>query len=104
MDDLEITQLCAAAMGFETRVDRDRNGHYVMALAPGQHEYFTWQPLLDNTQCFNLIKRFHLNIGQLSVGCKVFAPFIPGRQIYEADDYDLNRAVCKCVAAMQASK
>jgi hypothetical protein len=90
MTDLKITQLCAEAMGYDFK-----------GKAPDPRCY---SPLNDDAQCMALIKRFHLNIGQLSQGVKVFTAFIPGREIYEADDYDLNRAVCKCIAKKQMSE
>jgi hypothetical protein len=97
MNDLEITLWCARSVDAESPVGWKR------AFQPTVTPLPYW-PLTNDEQCFDLIKRFRLNIGQLSGGCKVFTQFGPDNEVvkvYEADDDDLNRAVCKCVAEMR---
>jgi len=78
--DLEITKLCAEAMGYRN------SSHY--------------NPLHDDAQAMALVKRQGLHI--------VWQPMCP--DIWKVDDTthvaadkDLNRAICECVAKMQAS-
>lgn len=83
MDDLEITRLCAEAMGYDMQPQYD--------------------PLTNDGQAMALAKRFHLYMDGLLLPDWTVAASI-GPFSYEACDPDLNRAICITVANMQKAK
>jgi hypothetical protein len=104
MNDLEMTRLCAEAMGLRI-VDDFSDCHPSVSgveieISP-RIASTRYDPLHNDAQAMALAKRFKLNIGQLSDGkfCKVFVmePYAEG------ESTDLNRAICECVAKMQQS-
>lgn len=94
MDDLEITKLCAEAMG----------------LTSWQALEGRYDPLHDDAQAMALVKKFRLEIRQQATGTDEH----PGAPLWgisgclygwkNAEDENLNRAICECVARMQAAK
>lgn len=108
MTDLEMTKLCAEAMGL-TVVSLDPN--YVdgliktdVALPPGtiliaRHNTppRTYFPLHDDAQAMALVKRFRVAIGNDRDAW--FAR--PDHPHEEVENADLNRAIVECVAKMQ---
>ena len=109
MNDLEMTILCAEAMGLMQTThydDRVPSAPDPAILVGKPHCYEIYDPLHDDAQAMALVKKFKLNIGQLSNGCKVFIPITGNRgQYFEADfNADLNRAIVECVAKMWAQK
>jgi len=97
MTDLEMTKLCAEAMGY--RVDnkalyKDRASS--VFLESGQ----TFGPLRDDAQAMALVKKCGLQItGKATrrVGPKLWeSPY--------AINADINRAIVECVAKMQMAK
>ena len=105
MTDLEITKLCAEAMGFEW------NPHRLEARVPifieGTDKVFRrrwkpYDPLEDDAQAMALVKRFQLNIG--TPFPRVWIPRDDGELAFVGMADDLNRAICECVAKMQADK
>lgn len=95
MTDLEITRLCAEAMGLH-QVDR-----YRFANVHGQEAEYT--PLHDDAQAMALVKKFHPYIDGLLMDDWTVA-FTNGAFSYEVRDKDLNRAICECCAKLQAGK
>lgn len=110
MTDLEITKLCAEAMGLLvyypfggcpyirwTRwFDRDTSDE--------DGALKSYQPLDDDTQAMALVKKFHLDI---SAGHGFDGGVFRVRRFTEgvaAESTDLNRAICECVAKMQKAK
>ena len=100
MTDLEITRLCAEAMGYgyeqATNIGLIRltdTGHY-------------FDPLHDDAQAMALVKRFHLHIGKtLRLPNHPFGKwFVSKTDQFEVPGDDLNRAICECVAKMQQAK
>jgi hypothetical protein len=96
MTDLEMTKLCAEAMGY-TYADG-------MAEAKGRHGEWetshTWPytPLTNDAQAMALVKRFHLDIfgSEGTVWCVSFgAP--------EVISESLNRAIVEAIAKMQGA-
>ena len=83
MTDLEITLLCAEAMGYK----------------PGEH--YHWRPLHDDAQAMALVKKFRLNIHAHDEQWKVEEWGDDGAMALHET---LNRAICECVAKMQAAK
>ena len=96
MTDIDMTRLAAEAMG--TRVEQ-----YGLEARNADSGEPYW-PLHDDAQAMALVKRFKLNIGQLSGGAiQVFTAFDAGH-IYQSDGTDLNRAIVECVAKLQAAR
>ena len=95
MTDLDMTKLCAEAMGYQCIDglwwDENRFG-------PGRYN-----PLHDDAQAMALVKKLHLHIDQRpSKACSAQDPCFT--IISERKDCDLNRAIVECVARMQANK
>ena len=109
MTDLEITKLCAQAMGY----DNVRVAHACMGTP-----YVTWgregnltnefRPLEDDAQAMALVKKFYLDINYIM-------PFSHGDPWAwcvrgtiagweKTEGRDLNRAICECVAKMKEQK
>ena len=96
MTDLELTRLCAEAM-----FDR----------LEWEQRLFNYDPLHDDAQAMALVKKFRLLIElnpnilgrQVRVSGSEIASDIPP---FDKCNYEtaLNRAICECVAKMQAAK
>lgn len=105
MTDLEITRLCAEAMGYAMTVREvpwQQGGILVMQerLVMDDHGATTiYHPLTSDAQAMALVKRFGLRI------CKI--PNSPWEVSFihlVVYSENLNRAICECVAKMQSSK
>ena len=104
MTDLELTKLCAEAMGYPPP-----NDDFSYEDDEGSVRWYT--PLIDDAQAMALVKKLDLRIGQSfkSVSKRVYA-YTPAESddpeysYAENWDADLNRAICECVAKMQAAK
>ena len=104
MTDLEMTKLCAKAMGYtdisEIEFPNDPR-RYVSAM--DQKRGLLWNPLQYDAQAMALVKKFELEIGWMATGrASVNFPNEEGPNWIEADT--LNRAICECVAQMQQNK
>lgn len=96
MTDLELTKICAEAMGY-TQITgspiRDEDGK-------------SYRPLHDDAQAMALVKKFNLScIGPV----EEYPDWIAGPNGMESNNCDanhsnLNRAICECVAKMQLSR
>lgn len=106
MTDLEITKLCADAMGqlvFE--VSQNRPEHTLRIINDrGIRTSVNYWPLKDDAQAMALVKRFNLRLDKDRSLVEKWA-------VYSKRDYsdamfnaDLNRAICECVANMQKGK
>ena len=96
MTDLEITKLCAEAMGYRLNIVGD------YCYLPSDRE---WNPLHDDAQAMAMVKRFRLDVSGVYAkwqACKVRGDF--SGTLAEAMADDLNRAICECVARMQQAK
>lgn len=92
MTDLEITKLCAEAMGWYW--PQENNTHNVRP-----------DPIHNDVLTMELVRRFELWISKSSGKWSVTEP--TGFQTpYEnsAENEDLNRAICECVAKMQVKR
>ena len=96
MTDLEITKLCAEAMGLDTKF-----------LAPR----FSWQeyydPLHDDEAALALVKMFEIHINKvLNHGpmANKWGTCMPQFDMPSIYNISLNRAICECVANMQKAK
>ena len=95
MTDLEITKLCAEAMGLMP-----------VSYYPDEN----YDPLHDDAQCFALVKKFQVVIEREMRNTREFAVTVfPSRGFGASvssvrNSTDLNRAICECVAHMQKAK
>ena len=95
MDDLTITRLCAEAMGFNVQSLSNLLGAQCAAMGVLKHD-FLFNPLHDDAQAMSLVKKFGIFTDKRGCIWHVGEPY--------ADNADLNRAICECVAKMQAAK
>jgi len=121
--DLEITRLCAEAMGYEIDYSetngggRGNTGFDILGAAVlDWHNNVTFNPLHDDEQAMALVKRFDPILepdGYIPEGETLWAVTIPSSRNEKGkktkttvvrQTYDLNRAICECVAKMQAAK
>ena len=107
MTDLEITKLCAEAMGLQHHVPRDAfDGEFwVMVIGYSIEDIpfvSRYDPLHDDEQAMALVKKFRLSVffdhenGHWCVSLD-----LTGEDICNAD---LNRAACMCVSKMESKK
>lgn len=97
MTDLEITKLCAEAMGLNPIAIN--GGEVVIGITPSRYVY---QPLINDAQAMALVKRFRLSVWTETVYWLVADPASEDR--FRAMNTDLNRAICESVAKMQAAQ
>lgn len=93
MADLEITRLCAKAMGLELWVVGERCEIMNSLVSTGR----IYHPLHDDAQAMALVKKFRLHIGCTSDGLW-FAEEQGAETAQVHDGGDLLRAICLCVA------
>tara|TARA_R110000868_G_scaffold411755_1_gene708944 strand:+ start:44347 stop:44637 length:291 start_codon:yes stop_codon:yes gene_type:complete len=95
MTDIELTRLCAEAMGLQTTLPNGYKGVWLGTCAADATQY---DPLHDDAQAMQLVKKFNIALGWNNPGWAAF------RQDTKkwVENADLNRAICLCVAAMQA--
>jgi len=108
MTDLEITRLCAEAMGYTYRI-QNRNDHYSEAVYITQHgdDCFRYNPLHDDAQAMALVKKFQMDVDFCTNQWRASWYNVRGKECTrwkQAVNNDLNRAICECVAKMQAEK
>ena len=105
MTDLEITKLCAEVMGvpiIQKGADAKLPFWY-SDLTKKKTRLLAYNPLHNDAQAMALVKKLHLHIDQRpGKACSAQDPHFT--VIAERSDCDLNRAICECVAKMQASK
>ena len=110
MTDLEITRLCAEAMGIhgafsdwdDNRWEPPKRKHNFLIAGRLGNVDGVYDPLHDDAQSMALVKRFMLNIcafsGMAELGYQTRDRFTT------FSDESINRAICECVAKMQAAK
>ena len=105
MTDLEITKLCAEAMGLPFRTAQDGTGH-VLPLDTALWRRF--DPLHDDSQAMALVKKFRLCIdGNESDDTEWLVEWWPEGAVMSESaglNEDLNRAICECVANMRIQR
>ena len=109
MTDLEITRLCAEAMGVKFKILRAISNSECfnedsLLLTEGHPYPHAYNPLHDDAQAMALVKKMKLdvNVYPLTGGWEVSGNL--GNAILPIVDSNLNRAICECVAKMQSSK
>ncbi len=113
MTDLEITKLCAKAMGWQVSlngqvVNDNRTIIFHATLCrTGDVNGTSYNPLHDDAQAMALVKKLLLDV-------RCYPDFVSGHQwlvtstqvMTQQDTHvkpDLNRAICECVAKMAAT-
>lgn len=98
MDDLTITRLCAEAMGLRVQ---EHNG-WLHVLGGG----YTYNPLDQDEQAYALMRTLMLNVDAFAgvvergYGEEKFTTYVDDGDSNSGSN--LNRAICECVAKMQA--
>jgi hypothetical protein len=112
MNDIEMTKLCAEAMGFKVHETSHNLPEHSLRFNIGGGDYW---PLNDDAQAMALVKSFKLSIGsstsrEVSWAWYVCVPHEvnPPKSGYDTalhvENTDLNRAIVECVAKMQSTK
>ena len=109
MTDLEITKLCAEAIGFKTIQYVTGDGCLCHASGGLKHDFY-FNPIHDDAQLLALVKRLSLQIHHH--GCAdakaslvtVTGMWLPGTRKFSVCANNLNRAACECTAVMQKAK
>ena len=120
MTDLEMTKLCAEAMGHIAELNwgpicqiRSEPGIGVHRFAFSTNGYWTsdYDPLHDDAQAMALVKKLGLSVessalyGRPISRWTVQSAGLDGRRIgFIHSSTDLNRAICECVAKMEKAK
>ena len=94
MTDLEITRLCAEAIGPD-------------CIGNSENDWHLYDPLHDDAQAMALVKRFQLYMAVQTDRKGDYWSVTAGRvskHPHESCQTDLNRAICECVATMQNAK
>ena len=91
MTDLEMTRLCAEAMGL------NRPGSVLDGLYEGQE----WRPLQEDAQAMALVKKFKMDVSSNVDGSWDVCLFDPFTEVVDCPD--LNRVIVECVAKMHSS-
>lgn len=103
LSDLELTKLCAEAMGYMVREQRYDSlpvpKDAVCVGADGFRGDFVFNPLHDDRDAMKLLKRFRPHVNANEQG----SWWVLVRNA-EAKGPDLNRAIVECIAYMQRSK
>ncbi len=96
MTNLEITRLCAKAMGYT--ILGTKHGDHIVIAGGG----CLYDPLHDDAQAMALIKKLQINIIWFEVN--IPSPFQPTVYMWSHHPHKLNRLVCESAATMQAAK
>ena len=107
MTDLEITRHCAEAMGWHTGRLASKVVAYSVRdcaiIAGNDHGgESVYDPLHDDAQAMALVKKFKPMIDTYFDGTWVVGSGWHGA--VQIENTDLNRAICECVAKLQAAK
>lgn len=105
MSDIEVTKLCAEAMGLSYKTSDECEDVFPGSIGlydKGSNMWHSsYNPLWNDAQAFALVKKLRLHISETRSGdwhvCR-------GVDYDETNDPDLNRAVCICVARLQSAK
>lgn len=111
MQDLEITKLCARAMTLKVR---EREAHSPppcpwpvgIRVAKGKKAPFWYSPLYDDKQTMGLIKTTGLSFKVITGKLYMCGWYDEETRMFmeSASSYSINRAVCECVAKVQAER
>lgn len=107
MTDLEMTKLCAEAMGFEYT-----DFHFPTVILTGDNSGEDYDPLHDDAQAVSLVKKFRIDInggikgGEIIDDWMVICIVCIGEytKLFQSASGDLNRAIVECIAKMQSTR
>ena len=103
MTDLELTRLCAEAMGIEICARHSHLWpHYFDGSINEWGEDVRYDPLHNDAQAMALVKKMDLRINRERHGTRYAVHTAQYQNMIM--DADLNRAICECVANMQKAK
>ena len=100
MTDLEMTKLCAAAMGVRI-ISHELDGDGLYKNANGTFGDRNYDPLHDDAQAMALVKKFAIETRKIERDGKWIWQTCNGYFWGQSDD--LNRAIVECVAKMVAT-
>ena len=110
MSDLEITRLCALALvGRLLAIQEDTGERWIAVKIDGKHPE-RFDPLRNDAQAMALVKKKNLYIGpplyfeELIDWTVSNASALKSATTTSARNRNLNRAICECVAKVQAAK
>lgn len=110
MDDLEMTKLCAEAMGWrgDGFIAEYRGGPLVLRVIPDEAKGYAipYDPLTDDAQAMALVKQLGLDIeylGNTGYSKDTGNMWDVTAIAHDARSSDLNRAIVECVAKMQSN-
>lgn len=108
MTDLEMTKLCAEAMGY--RFIESMYGNWKRVSPSGRVRYCGanildcgYEPLHDDAQAMALVKKFDLCLEPNSPNVAKWAVWRIDHEEPITHNADLNRAIVECVAKMQSA-
>jgi len=114
MTDLEMTRLCAEAMGYVSCIGgvqpRGEQRELYWRTPRGEMAKYAYDPLHDDAQAMALVKKFDLSVWGHSYAAgdwkfhAEYAPFSDGKDSILGHGITHNRAIVECVAKMQAAK
>jgi len=105
MSDLEMTKLCAEAMGIEVRSPMTSGGSSWTVSTDGDRSAYMYDPLHNDAQTMALVKKLGLDIQNYYWDDPLVSKHdAHGKLCGEARNADLNRAIVECVAKMQGAK
>ena len=109
MTDLEITTLCAEAMGYVIASDGKATNLVLMveiphhAMLPRYAEQY--DPLHDDAQAMALVKKLKISVAYLQDYVSGdFFWYCNHQMNSQTRSPDLNRAICECVAKMENAR
>lgn len=100
MTDLEMTKLCAEAMGYS---EVHKKGDAVYSKAFGERVPGIYWPIEDDAQAMALVRKYRLCLEPVGYRGGYRCAFVPWGNADERGS-TINRAIVKCVAKMQAAK
>lgn len=113
MTDIEMTKLCADAMGWESKASKDIHGvEHIVRRMPQDHMQDCWcvfDPLRDDAHAMALVKKLGLTIDPQ----EDFPPFTWRVCVSDNGDWDkqpyaqgldLNRIIVECVSMMKTTR
>lgn len=107
MTDLEMTKICAEAMGYTVLPEpsgKERESVLVRETVASDPHPDVYDPLHDDAQAMALVKRFRADIFECRDSRWRVTIEPPRGTLVEAWNADLNRAIVECVAKVQARK
>ena len=105
MSDIELTKLCAIAMGFMPEFAPTEWPVGIAVKGGGQASEDLYDPLHNDAQAMELVKKLRISIDQGRVGGDMSAAAIlKDGVLYNAESENLNRAICETIAKLQMEK